>query len=671
MIMVNKVLCFKKLCVLMLCTGSMALHAQKVYEVKDASGKVEVKVEVGKESVSYSVIQGGETMIANSPISMTLTDGTVFGENPRVKKVHRRVIDEVINPPLYRKAQIRNECNEMTIDFKGDYSIVFRAYGDGAAYRFVSHRKKPFEVKYEEANFGLVEDLNVYAAYPRGRMNEGKKDPFYSCFQNVYTYTSLSKWTDGQFAFLPLLIEGKNGKKICITEADLLNYPGMYLANDTEKNGLKGVFAAYPEKVVPEVRGLKGVVKSRKDYIARVDGETAFPWRVMIISEKDTELLDNDMVYKLATPARFSDFSWIKPGKVAWDWWNNWSLYGVNFRAGINTETYKYYIDFASKNGIEYVILDEGWSVPGAADLMQVVPEIDLEEIIAHANKKNVGIILWAGFLAFDKDMERVCKHYSEMGVKGFKIDFMDRDDQVAVDFNCRAAAIGAKYKLLIDLHGTYKPTGLQRTYPNTINFEGVFGLEEVKWAEKGMDQVTYDVTFPFIRMIAGPVDYTQGAMMNASKENFRAVYTEPMSQGTRCRQLAEYVIFESPLNMLCDSPSNYEKEQECTSFIAGIPTVWDETLPLQAKIGEYIVTARRKGDVWYIGGLTNWEARDLEIDFSFLRTETFKAEIFKDGINADLVAKDYQKENIQLSSDSKVKIHLAPGGGFVMKVVK
>lgn len=445
----------------------------------------------------------------------------------------------------------------------------------------------------------------------------------------------------------------------------------MYLANDTEKNGLKGVFAAYPEKVVPEVRGLKGVVKSRKDYIARVDGETAFPWRVMIISEKDTELLDNDMVYKLATPARFSDFSWIKPGKVAWDWWNNWSLYGVNFRAGINTETYKYYIDFASKNGIEYVILDEGWSVPGAADLMQVVPEIDLEEIIAHADKKNVGIILWAGFLAFDKDMERVCKHYSEMGVKGFKIDFMDRDDQVAVDFNHRAAAVGAKYKLLIDLHGTYKPTGLQRTYPNTINFEGVFGLEEVKWAEKGMDQVTYDVTFPFIRMIAGPVDYTQGAMMNANKENFRAVYTEPMSQGTRCRQLAEYVIFESPLNMLCDSPSNYEKEQECTSFIAGIPTVWDETLPLQAKIGEYIVTARRKGDVWYIGGLTNWEARDLEIDFSFLGAGAFKAEIFKDGINADLVAKDYQKENFQLSSDSKVKIHLAPGGGFVMKIVK
>lgn len=667
--MTNKKLWLKGLSVLALLVGSMSLQAQKVYEVKDASGSVEVRVEIGKEDVRYSVLQGGETMIASSPISMTLTDGTVFGSYPRVRKVHRRAIDETIAPPLYRKTQIENKCNELTIDFKGDYSLVFRAYEDGAAYRFVSRRKQPFEVKSEEATFGLPADLHVYAAYPKGRMNEGKKDPLYSSFQNVYTYTSLSEWTDGQFAFLPLLVEGKNGKKICITEADLLNYPGMYLANDAEKKALKGVFAAYPDKVVPEVRGLKGVVKSRKDYIAKVEGETAFPWRVMVISEKDTELLDNDMVYKLATPAQFSDFSWIKPGKVAWDWWNNWSLYGVDFRAGINTETYKYYIDFASRNGIEYVILDEGWSVPGAADLMQVVPEIDLKEIIAHADKKNVGIILWAGYLAFDKDMDRVCRHYAEMGVKGFKIDFMDRDDQIVVDFNRRAAETGAKYKLLIDLHGTFKPTGLQRTYPNAINFEGVFGLEEVKWAEKGMDQVTYDVTFPFIRMLAGPVDYTQGAMMNANKENFRAVYTEPMSQGTRCRQLAEYVIFESPLNMLCDSPSNYEKEPECTSFIAGIPTVWDETRPLLAKVGKYIVTARRKGDVWYVGGLTNWEARDLEIDLSFLASGTYQAEIFKDGINADLVAKDYKKEERTIDTTRKQTIHLAPGGGFVIKI--
>lgn len=645
------------------------LRAQKVYEVQDPLGKVKIKVEVGNENISYCVLYEGEMMITPSVISMTLTDGRIFGVRPRVVKVRRRNIEEIIRPPLYRKNTIEDNCGELTLDFKGGYSLVFRAYADGAAYRFVSHLKKPFEVKSERAVFGLPGDSKVYAAYPKGRMNDGKPDPFYSCFQSTYSHHALSEWVEGQLAFLPLLAEMPGGKKICITEADLMSYPGMYLTCENGKSGLKGVFAAYPDRIVPEVRGLKGVVKSRKDYIAKAEGETAFPWRVTVVATEDKQLLDNDMVYRLASPARFSDFSWIKPGKVAWDWWNNWNLYHVDFPAGINTETYKHYIDFASRHGIEYVILDEGWSVPGAADLMQIVPEIDLQEIIAHADRKNVGIVLWAGYLAFDKEMDRICKHYSEMGVKGFKIDFMDRDDQIAVDFNRRAAATGAKYKLLIDLHGTYKPTGLQRTYPNAINFEGVFGLEEVKWAAKDMDQVTYDVTFPFIRMVAGPVDYTQGAMNNANKENFRAVYTEPMSQGTRCRQLAEYVVFESPLNMLCDSPTNYDKEEECTSFIAGIPTVWDNTLSLQAKIGEYIVIARQKNGVWYVGGLTDWEARDVEIDLSFLPSGNYRAELFKDGVNAGRVAKDYKREFLDLTAGQKLKIHLAPGGGFVMKI--
>lgn len=662
-----KSLFVKNVLVLSLFFSGLTCYAQKEYKLSDITGSIDVTVNVGDE-ITYSVSKNGECVIDDSPISMTVSDA-VWGSNSKVRKVRNKSVNEDIFPPLYRKNKIENKYNEMTITFKGEYSLVFRAYEDGIAYRFASDLNKPFNVVSEQASFNLPEGCKVYAAYPKGRMNEGKKDPFYSSFQNTYEYMPLSEWDNGKFAMTPLLVEMKSGRKICITEADLLNYPGMYLRNNSEKNGLEGVFAPYPKKIVPEVRGLKGVVKSHEAFIAKYDGKTTFPWRTVIIADNDTELLDNDMVYKLASAATFTDYSWIKPGKVAWDWWNNWSLYNVDFRAGINTETYKYYIDFASKFGIEYVILDEGWSVPGAADLMQVVPEIDLKEIISHASEKNVGIILWAGYLAFDKDMDNVCKHYSEMGVKGFKIDFMDRDDQIVVDFNKRAAETGAKYKLLIDLHGTFKPTGLQRTYPNTVNFEGVHGLEELKWAEKGIDQVTYDVTFPFIRMVAGPVDYTQGAMMNANKENFRAIYTEPMSQGTRCRQLAEYVIFESPLNMLCDSPSNYEKESECTSFIAEIPTVWDKTLPLQAKVGEYIVTARCKDNVWYVGGLTNWDARDLEIDFSFLDQGTYQAEIFKDGINSDLVGKDYRREIVQISANQKMKFHLAPGGGFVIRL--
>ena len=547
----------KRLLPVLMAIAPLTICAQKVYELKDISGKVQVNVIVNDKNVEYSVLHDNDVMVAPSPIFMKLTDGTAFGLNPKVKEISRRSVNETIYPPIYKKKSIKDQFNELTIDFKGGYSLVFRAYEDGAAYRFVSELKKPFMVESEQASFCFPNDPKVFVASPKGRMNEGKKDPFYSSFQNTYLETALSAWDKEQIAFLPVLVEGKNGKKICITEADLMNYPGMYVKHGEHGYSLDGIFAAYPKTIVDEVRGLKGVVKSREPYIAKVEGNTAFPWRVMVIAKDDAELLCNDMVYKLATPAQFTDFSWIKPGKVAWDWWNDWNLYNVDFRAGINNETYKYYIDFASKFGIEYVILDEGWAVPGKADLFEVIPEIDLKELISYAKSKNVDLILWAGYRAFEKDMDRVCKHYAAMGIKGFKIDFMDRDDQQVVEFNRKAAETGAKYKLLIDLHGTFKPTGLQRTYPNTINFEGVHGLEEMKWAEPGTDQVIYDVTAPFIRMVAGPLDYTQGAMNNVIMKNFHAVYTEPMSQGTRCRQLALYTIFDSPINMLCDAPTN------------------------------------------------------------------------------------------------------------------
>ena len=537
-------------------------NAQKGIELKDPSGKIQLNVMLGN-TVTYSVSHGEDVIIETSPVSMTLTDGTVFGKEPRLKKKKYRSENQMIYPPIYRKQSIKDHFNELTLEFKGGYSLVFRAYEDGVAYRFISDLKKPFMVESEQAVFNLPNNPKVFAATPKGRKIDGVENQYHSSFQNTYRHVELSKWDKSRLAFLPVLSESENGKKVCITEADLLNYPGMFLKVSSDNKGFYGEFAAYPKDISVEVRGLKGMVKTREPYIAKVEGRTVFPWRVMVISEKDTDLLCSDMVYKLATPAAEADYSWIKPGKVAWDWWNDWNLYGVDFRAGVNTETYKYYIDFASKFGIEYVILDEGWAVAGPADLFQIVPEIDMEELIRYADSKKVGLILWAGYRAFDLDMERVCKHYSAMGIKGFKIDFMDRDDQYMVDFNRRCAETGAKYKLLIDLHGTHKPTGLQRTYPNAINFEGVHGLEEMKWAQPGTDQVTYDVTMPFIRMVAGPLDYTQGAMNNANKENFKAVYSEPMSQGTRCRQLAQYIIFDSPLNMLCDAPTNYLKEEE------------------------------------------------------------------------------------------------------------
>lgn len=645
----------------------LSAFAQKEYSVLSPNEKLKIDIAVDK-TIEYKVSHDGDLILDNSPISMTLEGAQSFGVNPRVAGTSKASKHEIINSPIYKKSTIQSHYNELVVRFKGNYNIVFRAYDDGVAYRFVSTVKKPFKVVNEQVEFNFPADQLTYIPYVN-RKYETFTTQFYNSFENVYAHEKLSNWDPKRLAFVPVLTEGAKGKKVAILEADLLNYPGMYLHNGNASTTLKGVFAPYPKDIEQGGHNmLQGVVKSTENYIASITAPTAFPWRVLVVSESDKDLLDNDIVYKLATPSE-GDFSWVKPGKVAWEWWNTWNLYNVDFVTGINNDTYKYYIDFASEHGIEYVILDEGWAVNKQADLMQVVPEINLEELVAYGKSKNVGLILWAGYYAINRDLEGICKHYADMGIKGFKVDFMDRDDQAMVKFHHNLAEIAARHKLLIDYHGSYKPTGLQRTLPNVINFEGVYGLEQMKWETS--DLVTYDVTMPFIRMISGPVDYTQGAMRNATKGNYRAVYSEAMSQGTRCRQLAEYVVFESPLNMLCDSPSNYMNEKECTEFIANIPTVWDETVALGGEVTKHISMARRSGATWYVGALTNWDKRELELDFSFLGDGNFEAEIFKDGVNADKVARDYKKETIQIPANKKLKIAMAPGGGYAMKIRK
>ena len=528
----------------------------------------------------------------------------------------------------------------------------------------MTRKKGDIIVTDENATYNFSSDHKTFAPY----VNSTKptfEEQFSNSFEQPYVNEPITKLNSQRLMILPFLVELENGKKLCITEADLEDYPGMFLNNSTDKPSLKSVHAPYPKR--KEQGGhnrLQMLVKERENYIAKTKGTRSFPWRVFVVSENDGQLADCDMVYRLASPSRISDVSWIKPGKVAWDWWNDWNIYNVDFRAGINNDTYKYYIDFASEHGIEYVILDEGWAVNLEADLLKVIPEID-------AKSKNVEIILWAGYYAFDRDMENVVKQYADMGVKGFKVDFMDRDDQEIIDFLYRSAETCARYKMMVDFHGICKPTGLQRTYPNVINYEGVNGLEQLKWSPTSYDMVTYDVTFPFIRMVAGPVDYTQGAMRNATRNNYRPVNSEPMSQGTRCRQLATYVIFESPLNMLCDNPSNYMREQECTEFIADIPTVWEETKVLDGKVSEYVAIARKHGGNWYVGALTNWDPREMELDLSFLGDGDYKLELFKDGINADRAACDYKKEVLQVPADRKLKIKMAPGGGYAAKIYK
>ncbi len=640
------------------------------YVLESPDGKLQVNVEIS-DNIRFSVNHEQTEVIAPSPISMTLADGSVWGQKPKLKSKKTQSVNQIVSSPIYKKREIPDIYNELTLNFKGNYSVIFRAYDQGVAYRFAASEKDSIYIQDEEVNLQFSHDYPMIVPYVRKENPKTFEEQFFNSFENTYSHLKLSELDKKRLMFLPLVVELNDGKKLCITEADLESYPGLYF-NKGENQSLQGVFAPYPKQVKQGGHNmLQGLVTERENYIAKCQGNRNFPWRVFAVSTNDKELPDNDLVYLLAEPSRVKDISWIKPGKVAWEWWNDWNIYGVDFKSGINNETYKYYIDFASENGIEYVILDEGWAVNKKADLLQVIPEIDIRELIDYGKSRNVGIILWAGYWAVDRDMEKVFKTYSDMGIKGFKVDFMDRDDQAMVDFYYRCAQTAAKYGLMIDFHGAYKPTGLHRTYPNVINFEGVHGLEQLKWSPSSVDMVTYDVTMPYIRMLAGPLDYTQGAMRNATKENYRPINSEPMSQGTRCRQLAEYVIFESPLNMLCDSPSNYLREPECTRFIADIPTVWDRTFALDGKIGKYIVMARQKNEVWYVGGLTNWEKREVTVDLSFLDKGHYEVELFSDGINADRAARDYKRDIFSLSDNQKLSVTLMPGGGFAAKIKK
>ena len=653
----------KSLFLLLFLSLGLLLQA-KDYVVTSPDGSVTVTVSDG-DAVSYWVDCNGVVLLEPSFISMTLQDGTVFGGKDKFR-VTRRTVDESFDVQNFKRARVRDHFNELTLSAKR-YDIIFRAYDDGIAYRFVAKgRKGETVVVAEQAEFAFPEDWNLYVPYV-ARDNSSFEPQFFSSFESTYSHHPLSKWEKGRLAILPLTVEAAGGIKVCVTESDLLDYPGMYLYNGNGSTTLTGVYAPYPDKVEQGGHNmLQGLVRTRKDYIAKGPASWAFPWRTLIIAREDKQLAESDMTWRLGRPSADGDWSWVKPGKVAWDWWNDWNLYGVDFEAGINTETYKYYIDFASAHGIEYVILDEGWAVNLQADLMQVVPEIDLPALCRYAEQKNVGLILWAGYWAFNRDMDGVCRHYSQMGIKGWKIDFMDRDDQQMVQFYEKAAATAAKYRMLCDFHGAFKPAGIQRTYPNVLNFEGIHGLENMKWSTSAVDQVTYDVTVPFTRYVAGPADYTQGAMHNATRRNYYPSNSEPMSQGTRCHQLAEYLIFDAPLTMLCDSPSNYMQEPECTDFIASIPTEWDETVALDGKIAEYVVIARRSGSTWYIGALGNWDARDLTVDLSPLGIQHVEGEAFVDGANAHRAARDYRK--VETSVHGAVwKVHLAPGGGAVL----
>ena len=658
----NKKLCLAILSLLLLIGNASFAAKEKKYVLSSPDGTLKVEISAGNE-LAYQVMHGNDTILSHSNIGLVLENGTIVGKTPRITGERRRKIKDNIESPFYRFKEFVATGNELDLKLKGGFGIIFRAYNEGVAYRFYTTQSSDIIIKEEQAEFNFKEDYTAYLPY-----TTNDKKPMVMAYQNVYDITPLSK-AQPKLAFLPVTVDC-GSVKLTLLESDLEAYPGMFVQSQQGKYGLKGVFAPYPAKTDFYPWRKQEYVTETTDFISRSRGSRSYPWRVLAITEKDTDMPVNNLVYALASPNRIGDTSWIKTGKVAWDWWNDWNLKGVPFKAGINMDTYKYYIDFASRNGLEFIVLDEGWYAPKSGDMLTVIPELDLTELIAYGKSKGVEIVLWTVFNVLDSQLEAACKKYADMGIKGFKVDFLDRDDQTAVEMVYRIAEMTARYKLTLDLHGIYKPTGINRTYPHIINFESVFGMEEVKWTDIKNNMPLYDVTFPYIRMMAGPVDYTPGAMRNATKADWRAMYYTPASMGTRCHQLAAYIVHDSPFTMLCDAPTNYLNEQECVDFIASLPVEVDSTFIASGELGKYIVTVRKKDVNWYIGGMTNWDERDVQLDFSFLpEGMSYTAVLFKDGVNANKQAEDYRKETIRIDKDSRLTLHLASGGGFAMKL--
>lgn len=487
-----------------------------------------------------------------------------------------------------------------------------------------------------------------------------EEESIFSHQERDYLELKLSEIDEERFASTPTLVDAGMLGKILITEAGLRDYPGMFLMGTDNENSLRGKFAHYPlEEKLYRDRDVK--VEKYADYLAVTQPARVFPWRVMIIAEEDKDLINSELIYKLSPALELEDTEWIKPGIVAWDWWNALNIRDVDFESGVNTETYKYFIDFAAKYGLEYIILDEGWSE--TTDITKVVPEIDMQELTSYADEKDVGLILWVLWNSFDNKLDEALDLYSKWGVKGVKVDFMQRDDQKMVNYYWEVAEKAAVHKLLVDYHGSYKPTGLRRAYPNVITREGLKGNEHCKWSADITSE--HNLTLPFIRMVAGPMDFTPGAMDNANPDNFFSRFTRPMSIGTRCHQLAMYVLYESPLQMLCDNPTNYLNEPECMKFLEKVPTVWDETIVIEAKLSDYLIIARRKGEVWYLGGMTDLTPRDFELSLDFLEDDKYSLQIWEDGINAIRDARDFKYNKKEINNGESLPVKLSSGGGF------
>ncbi len=636
---------------------SATSNAQQ-YQLASPDGHLKVQINNDK-SLHFSLAKNDKPIVTSIEAALLLKEGTLPLGSGKIVKTEKQQVNTVINPVVAIKSStIQDNYNQLTLKYKNHFSVVFRLYNDAFAYRFETDFKDSITVNKEKCDISLPDNTSGWFAFANRWMNS---------YEHVYQKEPIEKIDNSKTAQLPLLLDLNGEGKLLITESDLYDYPGLYFTGNSDHQ-LQSVFppAVKTEQKTSSDRTFQPATVY--DYISHTNGARTFPWRIFAVADKDDQLLNNQIVYKLAKPTVLENTDWIKPGQVAWDWWNDWNITGVDFKAGVNTETYKYYIDFASRHHIPYIIMDEGWYKLG--NMTERVPGVDVKAIADYGKQKGVGVILWCVWRTLDNQMQEAMDLFQQWGVKGIKVDFMDRDDQAVVNFYWRCAKTAAEHYLMVDYHGAHKPAGLMRTYPNVVNFEGVPGLEQDKWTDS-LATPTMAVTLPYIRMFAGPMDYTPGAMRNAQKRDFAPINSNPMSLGTRCQQLAMYVIFDAPLQMLADNPTIYEKEKESLDFITSVPTTWDETIPLDGKVGEYVVTARKRADKYFVGAMTNWEPRDLTVDFSFLPEGTYHITYFQDGVNAGRNGTDYKKVETTITNNSKLTVHLAAGGGWAARIEK
>ncbi len=653
---------------------ALSSHAQVKTSLTSPDGRLKVTVDADKQ-VIYSITDQGTPLLEQSVADIQLVGAK---QHHFVSASKPRLFKETIEAPFAKINVINDEYTGITLKNANGLNIELRAYNSGIAYRWIVPSKS-WIVSQETADFRFSGDYTAYLPY-----STNPDKPKAMAFQATYDVAPLSQSKDLE-AFLPATVDCK-GAKVTLLETDVKGYPGMFVKGS--KQMLSASFACYPKTFDFYAWRQQKYVTSTENFIAQGQAPASLPWRIIAVTHEDKEMPTHMLSYTLSSPSRIKDTSWITPGKVAWDWWNDWGISGVDFKAGINQDTYKYIIDFASQNHLEYIILDEGWYDPKSGDMLTVVPELDLPALVAYGQQRHVGIILWTVFNVLDSQLEEACQRYADMGIKGFKVDFLDRYDQEGVDMIYRIAERCADSHLMLDYHGIFAPQGIQRTWPNVVNFEAVFGMEEVKWTNRikrivngreveviEKDMPAYDVTFPFIRGMAGYVDFTPGGMRNATSADFQPVYNNPMTMGTRCHQLAHYIVHDSPLTMLADNQTIYRQEQECTDFITSLPAVYDEMKVLDGKMGEYIVTARKKGADWYVAGETNWDERDITLDCQFLPAGTYDITLFMDGVNANKNACDYRvvrsRVSISPTSHESIAIHMASGGGFATKIVR